>query len=113
MAEKNTMTTLAQLEMLALRVKEDSTARIAELAALVAAGYGHLITIALPTASWSGQVQTIKNETLLADSGYCYFIFGDGVKADDITVDGQVTFRCETVPDTDLTVYILRLEVAI
>ena len=34
-----------------------------------------------------------------------------GVKANNITVDGQITFRCEVTPVEDLTIYILRLEV--
>lgn len=121
MADKNKMTSLEQLKMAALKAKEDSAARIAALAALVAAGYGHLITVTLPAANWSGRTQKIEHEKLLADSGYCYFVCGDaecfmdcgdtGVKADNITVDGEITFRCEVTPDKDLTVHILRLEV--
>lgn len=34
-----------------------------------------------------------------------------GVKADNITTDGQITFRCEVTPVENLTLYILRLEV--
>ena len=34
-----------------------------------------------------------------------------GVKADNITTDGQVTFRCEVTPTENLTISILRLEV--
>ena len=108
MAEKK-ISTAEQLKMLALRAKADSAARIAALAALVADGYGHLITV------------TLKNEALLANSGYCYFVCGDadcymdcsdtGIKADNVVTDGEVMFRCEVTPDIDLTVNILRLEV--
>lgn len=120
MAENNKMTTVAQLKMLALRAQADSAARIADLAVLVAAGYGHLITLTLSAANWSGRAQKIKHESLLANSGYCYFVCGDadcfmdcrdtGIRGDNITVDGEITIRCELTPDIDLTVNILRLE---
>lgn len=120
MAEKK-ISTVEQLKLLALRAKADSAARIAALAALVADGYGHLITVTLPAANWSGRAQKIEHESFLANSGYCYFICGDadcytdccdvGIKADNITVDGEITVRCKVMPDIDLTVNILRLEV--
>ncbi len=121
MAENNKMTTVEQFKMLALRAKSDSDARIAALSALIAEGYGHLITVTLPAANWSGRAQKIKHEWLLANSGYCYLVCGDadcfmdccdtGIKGDNITVDGEITIRCEVTPDIDLTVNILRLEV--
>lgn len=123
MAEK--ITTLDQLKLLALRGKADSEAQIAKLAKLVVAGLEdalHVgITVTLPAANWSGRAQTVQHESLLANENYWYFICGDadcfmdccdtGIKADNITVDGQVTFHCEITPETDLTVNILRLEV--
>ena len=121
MAENNKMTTVEQLKMLALRAQADSAARIAALAALIAAGYGQLITVTLPAAKWSGRAQKIEHKSLVASSGYCYFVCGDadcfmdcsdtGIKADNVTTDGEITFRCEVTPDVDLTVNILRLEV--
>lgn len=121
MADKNKMTTSEQFKMLALRAKEDSVARIAELAALMVGSYDRLITVTLLAANWSGRAQKIENEALLANSGYCYFVCGDadcymdcsdtGIKADNIVTDGEVMFRCEVTPDIDLTVNILRLEV--
>ncbi len=123
MAEKNKMTTAEQLKMLALRAKADSTARISELAALIVAGYGHGITITLSAANWNGRTQEIRRESFLAESNFWYFVCGDagcfaeysdaGVKADNVTVNGQMTFRCEITPESDLTVNILRLEVDI
>ena len=120
MAEKK-LSTVEQLKMLALRAKADSAARIADLAALIAAGYGQLITVTLPAAKWSGRAQKIEHKSLVASSGYCYFVCGDadcfmdcsdtGIKADNVTTDGEITFRCEVTPDVDLTVNILRLEV--
>ena len=120
MAEKK-ISTVEQLKMLALRAQADSAARIAALAALVADGYGHLITVTLPAARWSGRAQKVEDTFFLANSGYCYFVCGDagcymdcsdtGIKADNVVTDGEVMFRCEITPDIDLTVNILRLEV--
>ena len=123
MAEK--VNTLNQLRELALRGKSYSDARIAELAALILAGLEDVqhngITITLPAANWNGRAQTVRNEFLLADENYWYFVCGDadcfvdysntGVKANNIAVNGEITFRCEITPDVDLTVNILRLEV--
>ena len=120
MAEKK-ISTVEQLKLLALRAKADSAARIAALAALVADGYGHLITVTLPAANWSGRAQTVQHESFLADSNYWYLVCGDadcymdcsdtGIKADNVVKDGEIMFRCEVTPDIDLTVNILRLEV--
>lgn len=101
--------------------------QLRSLAALTAAGLEDAqhtgVTVTLPAANWSGRAQTIQHESLLASENYWYFVCGDadcfmecsdaGVKADNITVDGQVTFRCEITPENDLTVNILRLEVEI
>lgn len=116
MAEK--ITTVGQLKRLALRAKADSATRISELAALVAAGLEDVqhvgITVTLPAANWSDRAQTIQHESLLADGNYWYFAYGGiGVNAADITIDGQVTFQCEDVPDVDLAVNIVRIEVEI
>ncbi len=121
MAEKNKMSTAEQLKLLAQRAKDDSAARIAALSALIAEGYDHLITVTLPAANWSGRAQTVKDERLLADSSYCYLVCGDadcfmdcsdtGIKADNVTTNGEIVFRCEVTPDKDLIVNILRVEV--
>ena len=63
MAEKNKMTTVEQLKMLALRAQADSAARIADLAALIAAGYGQLITVTLPVAKWGGRAQKVEHKS--------------------------------------------------
>ena len=34
-----------------------------------------------------------------------------GIRADNITTNGEATFHCEITPENDLTVNILRLEV--
>lgn len=123
MAEK--MTTAAQLKKLAVMSKTDYTALIAELADLVATGLEsvqhNIVTVTLPASKWSGRAQIVNDVSFLADSSYCYFVCSDadcftecsdaGVRADNITENGQVTFRCEITPENDLTVHIIRLEV--
>lgn len=123
MAEK--MTTVAQLKKAILMGKADSAARIAELAELIAGGLEdvqhNLVTVTLPALEWSGRAQTVNNESFLADSNYVYLIGGDaecltaysdaGIRADNITKNGQATFHCEITPENDLTANILRLEV--
>lgn len=59
--------------------------------------------------------------SLLADSNYIYLVGADagtrnvydsyGVSADNVTTSGQMTFRCDTTPTVDLSVFIIRLEV--
>jgi len=123
MAKKRTTTD--QFKKLALRAKADSVARVAELAELVAAGLEDVqhvgVTLTLPAGSWSGKSQTVKHESFLANGIYRYLVGCDAtcfseysnavVKADNITVNGQMTFRCETTPASDLTVNIIRLEI--
>ena len=123
MAEK--ITTLDQLKRLAIRGKADSAAQISQLATLVVAALEDAqhtgITVTLPAANWSGRAQTVKDESFLADRHYWYFVCGDadcfmdccetGIKAGNVTKNGEMTFRCEVTPDVDLTVNVLRLEV--
>lgn len=123
MAEK--IISLDQLKMLALRGTADSAARIGKLAELVIAGLENAqhtgITVTLPTAGWSGRVQTIQNKFFVADEHDWYLVCGDadcfmncsdsGVRADNVTENGKMRFRCEITPEVDLTVNILRLEV--
>lgn len=125
MAENKKLPTLDQLKMLAMRAKIDSASRVSELAELIAQGLEDVehigVTVTLPAASWSGGAQTIIHDSFLADGNYWYFVCGDtdclteyretGITADNVTVNGQMTFHCEITPVSDLTVNILRLEV--
>lgn len=125
MAENNKLTSLGQLRKLAERALLDSQSRISEvlelMIPLLESAQHTGITVTLPAENWSGRAQTVQDESLLADSKYWYIMCYDadcfvaasetGVKADNITTDGQVTFRCEVTPTEDLTVSILRLEV--
>lgn len=124
MAEKK-LTTMGQLRALAEKGKLDTLTRIDALleviTPLLESAQHTGITVTLPAENWSGRAQTVQDESLLADSKYWYIVCADadcfmaasetGVKADNITVDGQITFHCEVTPVEDLTLYILRLEV--
>ena len=124
MAEKK-VTTLGQLQALAEKGKLDTLNRIDKLLEIITplleSAQHTGITVTLPAENWSGRAQTVQDEFLLADGKYWYIVCADadcfmaasetGVKADNITVDGQVTFHCEVTPVEDLTIYILRLEV--
>lgn len=124
MAEKK-LTTMEQLRALAEKGKLDTLTRIDALleviTPLLESAQHTGITVTLPAENWSGRAQTVQDESLLADSKYRYIVCGDascfmacsevGVKADNITVNGQITFNCEVTPDEDLTIHILRLEI--
>ena len=124
MAEKK-LTTMEQLRALAEKGKLDTLTRIDALLEVITPlleSAQHIgITVTLPAENWSGRAQTVQDESLLANSKYWYIVCADadcfmaasetGVKADNITVDGQITFHCEVTPVEDLTLYILRLEV--
>lgn len=77
-------------------------------------------TVILPSASvaWSGNAIIVSNAYFLA-SGYSYIVspasasfkeYGSaGIYADNVTVDGQMTFHCETIPSVNLTVQVQRV----
>lgn len=79
-----------------------------------------MITAALPVTGWSDGKQTIRHDALLASDDYAYLVAGDadcffdysdaGITADNITVDGEITFKYASIPTIDLTANILRLE---
>lgn len=124
MAEKK-ITTMEQLRALAERGKQDTLIRINEvlesIIPLLESAQHSGITVTLPAESWSGRAQTVQDEFFLADGKYWYIVCADadcfmaasetGVKADNITVDGQITFHCEVTPTENLTISILRMEV--
>lgn len=78
---------------------------------------GLAFTVTLTAAGWSNNAQTVSNSNF-ATSGYSYIVspasgsFADyasaQIYADNVTVAGQMTFHCTTVPSSDLTVNILR-----
>ena len=107
------LSTFDQLKKLALAGKRDSAKQVAELAELVAAGLEDLqhigISVTLPAANWSGGAQTVAH--VGADAGTRNVYDNYGVSADNVTTSGQMTFRCDTTPTVDLSVFIIRLEV--
>lgn len=74
-------------------------------------------TVTLASASWSNNAQTVSNADFYA-SGYSYVVAPAGssfadyaaavIYADDVTVDGSMTFHCDSVPTSNLTVNIQR-----
>ena len=75
-------------------------------------------TVTLTTAGWSSKAQTVSNANFLT-SGYAYIVspastsfldYGTAqIYADDVTTNGQMTFHCEDVPSSALTVNIVRV----
>ena len=74
-------------------------------------------TITLASASWSNNAQTVGNADFYA-SGYSYIVSPAGssfadyaeavIYADNVTVDGSMTFHCTNVPTNNLTVNVQR-----
>nr|WP_325300299.1 hypothetical protein [uncultured Dysosmobacter sp.] len=82
---------------------------------------GAVFTVTLSAESWADGQQTVENDQFLAADRYAYIVgpasdsyeayTGAAVRADDVTVDGSMTFKCETAPAGELTVNIVKLEV--
>jgi hypothetical protein len=88
------------------------------------------ITVSLSVSGWSSLSQTVTNSSLsqtvtnssLIASGYAYVVAPDpdsyvnynanGVRAGNVTTDGQLTFYCFSTPDTALTAKIIRFQVS-
>lgn len=109
--------TLEQLKKAAMRGKTDAASRVSELAGIVADGFEEMqhagVTITLPISGWNGGEQTVLNEAFIADAGYWYLVHNDaGIQAEDITEDGQITFKCESIPAEDVTARIIRLGIS-
>lgn len=76
--------------------------------------------IVLSTGGWSNKQQTASN-SLFLKAGYKYIVaptWGNAdayskskIKAKDVTVNGSMTFVCDTVPTTNLSVQVLRVRV--
>lgn len=74
-------------------------------------------TVVLSSASWSNKEQIISNANFYA-SGYSYIVSPAGssfadyadavIYADNVTVDGSMTFHCTNVPTNNLTVNVQR-----
>lgn len=84
---------------------------------------GETTTLVLSVDGWDEtmKTQTLTDPLLKASAAYRYLVGAStselnafstaGIRADDITADKEITFHCEVVPETDLTVEIIRMEV--
>lgn len=84
---------------------------------------GETTTLVLLVDGWDEtmKTQTLTDPLLKASAAYRYLVGAStselnafstaGIRADDITMNGEITFHCEVVPETDLTVEIIRMEV--
>lgn len=76
--------------------------------------------VTLSSSGWVENSQTVSNDYFLSD-GYCYFVIPskesetdyvtNGVEPEDVTSNGSMNFICSEVPEAELTVTIVRLEV--
>ena len=76
--------------------------------------------VPLPKSGWNGKMQTVSNDKFLA-TGYVYTVRPDGnsfadsemagVHSDNVTENGKMVFYCNTIPETDLTMNVLRMDV--
>ena len=76
--------------------------------------------VLLPKSGWNNKMQTVSDAKFLA-TGYVYTVRPDGssfadsemagVHSDNVTEDGKMIFYCNTVPETDLTMNVLRMDV--
>ena len=76
--------------------------------------------VLLPKSGWNGKMQTVSNDKFLA-TGYVYTVRPDGssfadsemagVHSDNVIEDGKMIFYCNTIPETDLTMNVLRMDV--
>ena len=76
--------------------------------------------VLLPKSGWNNKMQTVSDAKFLA-TGYVYTVRPDGssfadsemagVHSDNVTEDGKMIFYCNTIPETDLTMNVLRMDV--
>jgi hypothetical protein len=75
-------------------------------------------TVQLTANGWSNNAQTVSSADFVA-SGYAYSIspasasragyIDAGIYADDVTTNGSMTFHCDSVPSSALTVNVIRM----
>ena len=83
--------------------------------------YGALeftITLLSGSSNWSGNTQTVSNANFQS-YGFSYVVSPDSssfadyatavIYADNVTINGQMTFHCTDVPANNLTVNIIRM----
>lgn len=75
-------------------------------------------TVTLLAASWANDAQTVSNANFIAN-GFDYILnptsasrsdfLAAQIYADDVTVDGSMTFHCATAPASDISMKVLRI----
>ena len=75
-------------------------------------------TVTLSSSGWSSNAQTVSDAKFIA-SGYSYIVspasssFSDyasaQIYADNVSTDGSMTFHCDSVPSSNLTVNVVRV----
>ena len=75
-------------------------------------------TVTLLSSGWSSNAQTVSDAKFIA-SGYSYIVspasssfaaYGEAqIYADDVSTDGSMTFHCDSVPSSNLTVNVVRV----
>lgn len=78
------------------------------------------IIVTLSSDGWVEKSQTVSSDYFLSD-GYSYLVIASkdsesdyatcGIDPEDVTSNGSMTFTCVEVPDSEITVNIIRLEV--
>ena len=102
------------------RIQQATTNNIYTGYASLGIHYGSInFSLTLPAANWNGKDLTVQNSSLVNATRYAYIItpsgssfteyVGHGVYADDVTTNDYITFHCEEVPTSDLTVHVLRM----
>ena len=80
-----------------------------------------VISVTLLSANWSSNEQTISNAGFVT-SGFAYMVSPSPsaiaeyaksfIYADDVTVTGQMTFHCDSVPENNINVNIMKVGIA-
>lgn len=98
---------------------DTSRASATDLSSFMGAFVG--FTVTLDSLDWTNDEQTISDQRFAA-SGYAYLVYPSGsdlaeyngaeIYADDVTVNGEMTFHCGSAPENDLTVNVVRMYVS-
>lgn len=72
-----------------------------------------LISAQLLKNNWDNNLQTIMDEEILLGDQYLYIVDCNGasIQANDVSVEGQMTFSANIIPTQDINITIIRVEV--
>lgn len=114
------------MDIYTLKLTDDTSYSISVYNGRNGTGVGNVLGIwfdlTIPAADWKEGEITIVDERLLALSNHKYFLRADeasrkefldcNIQPKDITTTGFITFTSDTAPTEDLTVHLIRLELA-